>query len=84
MTDPIKDYERVLNHEQFKQTTPIPGFEALRYAGNRNKGFWPCLGDGTCIRSSDGAPIHFGCMAHLRMWAFKWYNSAGMIIKIPA
>lgn len=64
--------KRLIKREKLDQTKPVPNFPDLRYAGDDHKGYWPCLDDGTCLRTGDGGTLHFACMAHLREWAFEW------------
>lgn len=83
MANSMESLKAEIEQEQIEQTRPVPGFERLRFAGNDHKGYWPCNTDGTYIRSGDGVPLHFGCMAHLQMWAFEWCRSAGIDIIFP-
>lgn len=63
-----------LEKEMLEATRPIPGFEdtGLRYAGNEQMGYYPCIESGAVIVSATGNPIVWPTKAHLRLWADQW------------
>jgi hypothetical protein len=63
-------------------TKPIPGFEDtdLRYAGNENMGYFPCMKNGSIVLLNRTAPLIFPTMAHLRMWAHGQSHESNIVI----
>lgn len=74
-----------LAKELLESTKSIPGFEdtGLRYVGNNQRGFSPCIATGRVMVSDAGVPIVWPTMAHLRVWAFNYMVQKSKIV-IPS
>lgn len=91
MAEPLTSEQ--LNQALIDFTAPIPGMEDtnMRYVGNDNLGYYPCMPDGGILQNQYGNYIVLPTMAHLRAWTVnfilqKQRQASGIVIpqgKIP-
>ena len=64
------------------ETKPIPGLEDtdLRYAGNENMGYFPCMGNGSIVVGPGGSPMILPSITHLQVWALGQAGQGSRIV----